>query len=168
MRHSGAVQFSFRLTGSGWARARLAHGSEEVELPASYLSDAIGEVLLAVAEVQDGGHSAVASWELEPGEYRWLFSRTNAEVSLQVLAFRDSHPRLPDAEGSVIFAATCPVDEMARAFAEGARTVLSLEGDRATSRSGSSIRSQLPCWRGSSPVSQRNNPTTELPSRARG
>ena len=129
MRHSGAVEFSFRLTGTGWARARLAHGSEEIELPASYLSDALGEVLGAVAEIQEGEQSAAASWELEPGEYRWLFSRTNGEINLQVLAFRDAYPRLPDADGSVVFAATCPVGEMARAFAEGARTVLNLEGE---------------------------------------
>jgi hypothetical protein len=129
MSHSGAVEFSFRLTGSGWARARLAHGSQEVELPASYLSDALGEVPLAIAELQEGENAAVASWEQEPGEYRWLFRRTDDEISLQVLAFSDSYPRLPDSEGSPVFTATRPVDEMARAFAEGARSVLNLEGE---------------------------------------
>lgn len=134
MRHSGAVKFSFRLTGSGWARALLAHGSEEVELPASYLSDALGEVLLAVAELQDGEHAAVASWEQEPGEVRWLFSRTNGEVTLQVLAFMEDYPRPTEAEGSVVFSAVCSLDEMARAFAEGARSVLTLEGEEAYKR----------------------------------
>jgi hypothetical protein len=127
MRHYGVVEFSVRLTGSGWARAGLAQ-SEEAELPASYLSDALGEVLLAVAELHEGENAAIASWAQERGEYRWLFSRTDGEVSLQVLALRDSCPRLADAEGSIVFSATCPLDEMARAIAEGAWGVLSLEG----------------------------------------
>lgn len=84
------VEFSFRLTGTGWAEARVAEGSNWIRLPASYLSDALGEVLLAIAELQDGEESSVASWEEEPGEYRWVFSRNDEDVSLQVLAYKDS------------------------------------------------------------------------------
>ncbi len=126
---SGAVEFSFRLTGSGWARARLAHGSERVDLPASYLSDVLGEVLLAIAELQDGEEAAVASWEQEPANIGGCSDRTDGEVSLHVLAIKDSYPRLFDDDGSVVFTPTCPVDELARAFAKGARSVLYLEGE---------------------------------------
>lgn len=123
------MEFSFRLTGTGWAEARVAHGTEWATIPASYLSDALGEVLLALVELQDGEDLAVASWEEEPGEYRWLFSRTDSNVTLRILAFRDSYPRLPDDDGSEVFSATCSLIEMARAFSQGARSVLSDEGE---------------------------------------
>jgi hypothetical protein len=76
MRHSGAVEFAFRSTGSGWGTGATCPRFGRVDLPASYLFDAVGEVLLAIAELKDRQEAAVASWEQEPGEHKWLFRRT--------------------------------------------------------------------------------------------
>ena len=123
------VQFSFRPTGVGWAQARLTDGSDTVTLPASDLSDALGELLLALAELLEGSVSAMASWEEEPGEYRWLFKRDGARASLKVLAFSDGWPRRPDEEGTVVFATTGELSDLALAFTQGIREVLEEHGD---------------------------------------
>ncbi len=118
------VIFSFRPTGTGWAEARLTHGSDTVTLPASDLSDALGELLLALAELLEGSASATASWQGEPGEYRWLFTRDGRRTTLEVLAFSDGWPRRPDAEGVVVFATEGQLHDVARAFTQGIRAVL--------------------------------------------
>ncbi len=127
---SALVEFSYRLTGSGWADARLAHGDDWTELSASYLSDTVGELLLALAQLQDGDIAATASWEQEPGEYRWLFRREADDVTLKVLAFPDSWPPQPDAEGTVVFEARTSLNEMAQSFAVGLRAVLDEWGEK--------------------------------------
>ena len=98
-------------------------------LPASYLTDALGQLLLALAELIEGSAFATASWDEEPGEYRWLFSRDGRRVSLQVLAFPDGWPRLPAADGTLVFASEGELDEMARAFTKGMRAVLEEWGE---------------------------------------
>lgn len=118
------MRFVFRLTGVGWAEATLEHEGHWVKLTASYLSDALGDLLSAVAKLQDGEESAVASWTEEPGEYRWLFKLERDQLNLRVLAFEDSYPPLPEDEGFPVFIATCPLDELAAAVVQGARSVL--------------------------------------------
>jgi hypothetical protein len=123
------VQFSFRPTGIGWAEARLTDGTDVVTVPASDLSDALGELLLALAELLEGSASATASWQEEPGEYRWLFRRDGHRASLEVLAFSDGWPRRPDEEGKIVFATEGELRDVIRAFTEGMRAVLEESGD---------------------------------------
>jgi hypothetical protein len=122
------VEFAYRLLGSGWSEARLAFGERWTELSASYLTDALGDLLRAVLTLKDGARSARVSWEEEPGEFRWLFTRAHEAVDVRVLWFNDQLPQFPDADGQERIAGRVAVDVLAAAVAAGAREVLERYG----------------------------------------
>jgi hypothetical protein len=121
---SSEVEFSFRLTGTGWAGGRIAVGESVATLTASYLSDALGDVIRAVRALLEGGENARASWEEEPGEYRWVFQRRASEVQIRLLAFPDVYDKAPDREGEALLDATCSLIDLGLAVASGAQQVL--------------------------------------------
>jgi hypothetical protein len=123
------VEFTYRLTGTGWSEARLAHGSNWTTITASYLGDALGDLLEALGVLLEGAAQARCSWEDEPGEYRWLFERTDSDVHLRVLAFPDQYAEEPDDQGKLLFEAQTPLREMAEAIADGAQSVLNEYGE---------------------------------------
>lgn len=41
------MKFSYKLTGTGWGEAHIADDLAEIVLPTSYLSDVLGELLMA-------------------------------------------------------------------------------------------------------------------------
>lgn len=124
-----AVRFTFSLTGAGWATATLAAGSETVELPASYISNALGDLLRALVVLTSGSTEAHCSWEEEPGEYRWLFSVVVERATLRVLWFDEMWDRLPDGRGRLVFRTEQPLVEMLRAITDGAANVLQGHGE---------------------------------------
>ena len=118
------MKFSFTLTGLGWGEATVSDGEQQVVIPASYLTDVLSELLTAVWSVLEGTPSASCSWELEPGEYRWLFTRIDDQLSLRILAFpNNSWDNGPDEEGVIVFHFSGTLDAIASAFAEGIEAV---------------------------------------------
>jgi hypothetical protein len=124
-----AVEFTYRLTGTGWAEARIADGSSSATMTASYLEDALGVLLEAVGVLLEGADEARCSWQEEPGEYRWVFERAGTDVRLRVLAFRDVYSREPDDEGVVVFETRQALTEMAAVIADGGQAVLDELGE---------------------------------------
>jgi hypothetical protein len=120
------VEFEFRLVGTGWADARIAIGHEFATPTASYLSDALGDLIRAVRALCEGAHEARASWDEEPGEYRWIFRRGGSTVRVRLLAFPEWRAVVdaPDADGEVLLDAECHVSDLGSAIASGARRLL--------------------------------------------
>jgi hypothetical protein len=118
------VEFSFELTGLGWAEATLSTGEQRVIIPASYLTDVLSELLSAVRTLLEGAPDARCCWDLEPGEYRWLFTRNNDQASLRVLSFPGTWQCPPDEDGAVVFGFRGPLIELASAFADGIEAAL--------------------------------------------
>jgi hypothetical protein len=136
------VDFEYRLTGAGWARASITDGANQAVMTASYLSNALDDLLEAVARLLDGAPEARCSWEEEPGEYRWIFTRTGDDrVQLTILAFDDmwdftsDRPdgvplsSYPDERGELHFSTTQPLGVLGRAITDGAGAVLSEHGE---------------------------------------
>lgn len=123
-----SIDFRYRLTGAGWAEASISGGEASATLRASYLGDALGDLLEAVGVLLEGATGARCSWEDEPGEYRWIFSRRGEDVHVQVLGFEDSYLRKPDAAGTVVYESTLPLLGLAVAMADGAQAVLDEHG----------------------------------------
>jgi len=124
------VKFSFKLTGLGWGEATIADGQTSAVIPASYLTDVLIEVLAAVWSLLEGALDARCSWELEPGEYRWLFTRDDDQATLRVLGFPyNSWENGPDEAGKVVFDFRGPLSELASAFADGVDSVLKEYGE---------------------------------------
>ena len=118
------MQFSFRLTELGWGEATLSAGEQRVIIPASYLTDVLSELLTAVRSLLEGAPDARCSWDLEPGEYRWLFTRNSDQASLTVLSFPDTWQDPPDEDGAVVFDFRGKLSEIAPVIAYGIEAVL--------------------------------------------
>jgi hypothetical protein len=118
------VEFTFELTGLGWGEGTLSSDERQVIIPASYLTDVLSELLSAVRSLLEGAPDARCSWDLEPGEYRWLFTRNNEEALLTVLSFPDTWQDPPDEDGTVVFDFHRTLSELASAFADGIEAVL--------------------------------------------
>jgi hypothetical protein len=126
---SPAVDFTYRLVGIGWAEATVSDGSSSATLTASYLEDALGELLEAIGTMLEGADEARCSWEEEPGEYRWVFQGSETDVHLRVLGFADVYSREPDHRGVVVFETRQPLRDIAEAVANGAQAVLDEYGE---------------------------------------
>lgn len=123
------MEFSYRLTGTGWSEARLSDGTSSATVTGSYLSDALGLLLEAVGSLLEGTQEARCSWDEEPGEYRWVFVRSGDLVDLRVLAFPELWGNQPDSEGSLVFETQQELREAATAIADGAADVLAEHGE---------------------------------------
>ena len=85
----------------------------------------LGELLTALWSLLEDTPATRCSWELEPGEYRWVFTRHDDQAALSVLAFPDnSWENGPDEEGTTIFDISGPLDALATAFVDGFEAVL--------------------------------------------
>jgi hypothetical protein len=70
------------------------------------------------------GKDAECSWDAEPEEFRWCFTRKGDETNLVLLTFDDAIATLPRGKGRVAFEATAPALEVAEAIEREARNVL--------------------------------------------
>jgi hypothetical protein len=122
--------FNYWLTGSGWSEGHLGLGGRWITMTASYLGDALGELLGAVLALCDGAEHARVSWDEEPGEYRWLFDRDGDDVHVRVLWFDDLWNELPDDRGEERLAGTVALASLAEAVASGARKALDRYGEQ--------------------------------------
>ncbi|HEY1532063.1 MAG TPA: hypothetical protein VGF80_14680 [Galbitalea sp.] len=144
---SSALPFTFRywLHGRGWADAIIESHDRQVPLTASWLSDALRLLLEAVDDFVAGSRTSEASWEEEPGQYRWVFDRPDETPRLRVLAERGTRQldktleslsgssleivregRAPEA---VLFEGRASDNFIAAAIAAGARETLLREGE---------------------------------------
>lgn len=94
----------YRLAGASWADCTIRVDRRECEVSASYLSDALGNLVLAAVAVLAGAHSISVAFDEEPGEYRWPVVRTDGgTVRLTVLMFQE-----PGVIGRMPRARRCP------------------------------------------------------------
>jgi hypothetical protein len=123
------MQFSYTLTGRGWGKAFISDSEDSVEIGASYLTDVLAVLLDAVLSLLDGSPTARCSWETEPGEWRWLFTRQNGDVYVRILGFDDFYKHRPDSEGQLKFETHDSLDGLANAIASGCAAVLKEYGE---------------------------------------
>jgi hypothetical protein len=124
------IAINYRLTGHGWSECLISSDEASCTTTASYLSDALGNLVRA-AEALLSGFSAVSfSFEEEPGEYRWVIRspRLN-EIDVVILQFPDLYSGRPDHEGQEIFRVRCTPETFAEAVYEAALRVLKEHGE---------------------------------------
>lgn len=124
------LSIEYRLTGVGWAECRATCGEASCLTSASYLSDALGDLVRAATALLSGFSAVTFSFEEEPGEYRWVIRspRVN-EIDLAIFEFADLYAWLPDSEGQEVFRIRCVPETFARAVFEAATRVLVEEGE---------------------------------------
>jgi hypothetical protein len=124
-----SLSIEYRLLKSGWAECTVRVGSTSQELTASYLSDALGNLILAAAAMLAGMHAVATSFDEEPGEYRCVIERANGtDVSLQVLEFGELWGNKPNSEGELLIQTTCHPLVFGEAVHKAASAVLAAHG----------------------------------------
>jgi hypothetical protein len=123
------VEFSYRLTGVGWGEAIVGCNEKTVTLTTSYLTDVLHDLLTAVQLLLEGATESRCSWDLEPGQYRWIFVRNAGSANLQILGMDDFWNDIPDDEGTEIFTCTEPLLAMATGIVLGIQSVLDQYGE---------------------------------------
>lgn len=123
------VIISYKLTGSGWAECTIGIDGQAIVTTASYLSDALGSLLQSVVDLMKGQTDATASFEEEPGEYRWRFQRVDAQnIKLCILWFDDLWDHAPDEEGRMLFETKCRLRTFAGAVLSASQQLLAEHG----------------------------------------
>jgi hypothetical protein len=113
----------------GWADCTVRTDGKDYDISASYLSDALGKLVLAAAAVLAGAHSISVGFDEEPGEYRWAVVHTdNGTVRLTVLSFQELWGNRPDADGTPLCSWTGHPVDFGRAVRDAAEAVLKKHG----------------------------------------
>ena len=122
------VRLAYRLTGAGWSEGSLSIGKASASFTASYLSDAFGRLVAAVADIQEGKACARFSFDEEPGEFRWLLSRAGDRLTVRLLGFDELWGSEPDELGRVLLDADTSSQHLALAVKHVADELLELHG----------------------------------------
>src|SRR5262245_13892719 len=119
------VSVSYTLIGTGWAECTVIIGKLQATITASYLSDALADLLGAVIRVVEGEAEATASFAEEPGEYRWRLIRIEPDrLLVRILEFPRLWGNRPDEEGKLVLHAECRLRTFARAILSTSQRVL--------------------------------------------
>ncbi len=122
------IYFTYHLGESGWADADISEGSGTITVSASYTTEALGDFLSAVTAALTSG-AGECSWDGEPQESRWQFSRTGNTIRVRLLKFDDIYRHVPESEGRLLFDATDEVLVFAAEVDNAARAVLHKYGE---------------------------------------
>ncbi|MGL5078268.1 MAG: hypothetical protein ACRDBG_20915 [Waterburya sp.] len=124
-----AVSIHYNLTGRGWSECIVEIDEQQIHLTASYLSDALADLLDAVTSILRGANEATASFTEEPGEYRWRFTRLSKDrLCVCILWFDETWSHKLDRDGKVILEAECKLQTFARAILSASQQVLAVNG----------------------------------------
>jgi len=112
-----SVEISYQLVGTGWSECTVRVNGAHATVSASYLSNALEDLVTAVTAALRGHPRPTASFAEEPGEYRWVFEPTpDGQVRVRILEFQELWGDRPDQEGKEIFSAQCRLRTFAGAL----------------------------------------------------
>lgn len=126
---SKAISIQYNLIGRGWAECIVEINDQQAHLTASYLSDALADLLEAVTAVIRGSSESTASFADEPGEFRWRMKRVSDDrLQVCILRFEQLWQHRPDEEGKAILEVECRLRTFAGAVLSASQQVLSVYG----------------------------------------
>ncbi|MFF3401364.1 hypothetical protein ACFYW6_22960 [Streptomyces sp. NPDC002659] len=128
---TGDLQFSWELSGSGWARCRIADSSSERKDSVSYCTDALADLLHGVAGLYGSSSVQRVCFDLEPAEVRWVLRSRGANVDIAIYRFPDMDTSWdsPDEEGTLSWSSTQPRRALGHVVMDAAQAVLRLHGE---------------------------------------
>ncbi len=107
----GDLDFSWELSGSGWATCRIADSTSETKHVVSYCTDALADLIRRVASLYDPASSVQrVSFDLEPIEVRWVLRVQDADVTIAIYEFPDisaSYDK-PESAGKLVWRSKQP------------------------------------------------------------
>ncbi|MEV7233137.1 hypothetical protein AB0N06_03835 [Streptomyces sp. NPDC051020] len=127
----GDLQFSWELSGSGWATCRIADSTSERKHFVSYCADALSDLIHRVAGLCGPTSVQRVSFDLEPAEVRWVLRCQDSEVSIAIYEFPDMFTSYdkPNSEGKLVWRSNQPRTLLSHAVMEAAQDVLRIHGE---------------------------------------
>ncbi len=126
---TSTFSLTYDLVGTGWSTCVVETGDVKLELSASYLSDALGNLVLFACAAASGFHSLSFGFDEEPGEYRWVAQAIDENlIKVRILEFQDLWTHKSNVEGKVLLDIDMPPLVLAEAVAEAADAVLEKYG----------------------------------------
>jgi hypothetical protein len=123
------VKVDYRLTGHGWADCDVEIAGQRASMVASYLSDALADMLAATTAVVKGAAESTFSFHEEPAEVRWCLRRAGPErMRVRILRLEDAFADLPDEVGEVLLDADCRTRTFAGQVLSAAQEILRKHG----------------------------------------
>lgn len=118
------MKLRYNLVGTGWSETTIEDGGCVIKVGASYHSDALGDLVRGAILVQRGSPEVRFGFAEEPGEYRWILEKKDAEsYSLRILEFTKLWGNEPDEIGSVVFEHIVPRVAYAKAVLQALEDV---------------------------------------------
>ncbi len=105
------MRINYQLAGSGWANAQVSESGRSLEMSASYLSDALGDMAQAAVSLLTGARVVTFSFQDEPGEHQWILTRGEFDaLYVRVIWFPKTFGSGNKADsGTEVFACDCAV-----------------------------------------------------------
>jgi hypothetical protein len=123
------LRITYELVGTGWSRCTIRADGNEVELTASYLSNALGQLVLSAIAIITGFRQTSFSFDEEPGESRWVLETVDINViELSVFEFEELWGNKPNRDGTQLLALSLRPITYARAVCAAAHAVLAEYG----------------------------------------
>jgi hypothetical protein len=124
------LSITYSLTGAGWSRCSLTFDEQTCSISASYLSDALGNLVLSAVGMMQGYGSVAFGFDEEPGEYRWVIRKIAGDtMSLKILEFPQLWGNEPDAAGKELMSIELPIEDYAKAVEKVADSVFTQHGE---------------------------------------
>ncbi len=109
--------FSIQDLRVGWLTTGVSDETQEVTLVASYLSDALSDLLDVILALLEGAEEGACAWMQEPGEFHWLFTRKEEKVLLRLVWFDDNlDGDFPKEAGRILLLTECNLQSIATEF----------------------------------------------------
>lgn len=126
-----AIHVNYYLTGYGWSECFVCVDDRSVHLSASYLSDALGDLVRAViAVLQEATQESECSFTEEPGEFVWRFTKCDeSRLRIQIEFYEDWIDLRPDVAHRSVFEAECSLKQFSRAVLAAAEQVFRSHGE---------------------------------------
>jgi hypothetical protein len=97
------LAFSLEDLHHGWWQAILSDGAQQATITASSIpEEPLLPLLWAVRLLLLGAEESKCTWWEEPGQYRWLFSRTEKQMQIHILWFTGGRVGLSDEKGKTV------------------------------------------------------------------
>lgn len=110
------LDFSLQDLHHGWWQAALSDGSQQATITASSVTGGpLLRLLWAVRLLLLGANESKCIWLEEPGQYRWLFSRAEKQIQIQIIWFDDTGD-WSDEKGKTVLHMECDLLPFAKRF----------------------------------------------------
>jgi hypothetical protein len=121
------LHLSYILHEHGSATASVGSGDRKLDIiGVSFLSDALGDMARSARSTLRGMSESTFSFQMEPGEYRFVVSRDGTQVVVRVYHFAESFSRRQ--HGELVLTAECSLREFATECINCLRRVLDEHG----------------------------------------